>query len=71
LFDLCLSNLILFQFFHSLAAMSCKLRRLFISSVKSSGLSSLVGGVKLFFTKTQTLEIVQLSNANLSNDFLK
>jgi len=51
--------------------MFCKLRRLFISSVKSSVLPSILGGVKTFFTKNQTLEIVQLSNANLSNDFLR
>ncbi len=51
--------------------MSCKLRRLFISSVKSSIPPSISGGVKSFFTKNQTLEILQLSNANLSDEFLR
>ncbi|CAF0976859.1 unnamed protein product [Rotaria sordida] len=59
------------SFFHSLATDSCKLRRLFISSIKSNILPSISGGVKLFFTKNQSLEIVQISNANLSNEFLK
>ncbi|CAF2649231.1 unnamed protein product [Rotaria sp. Silwood2] len=59
------------SFFHSLATLPCKLRRLYISSVKSSIPSAISGGVKLFFTKTQSLEVLQLSNANLSNDFLR
>jgi Ran GTPase-activating protein (RanGAP) involved in mRNA processing and transport len=58
-------------FFHSLATLSCKLRRLYISPIKSLPPSTISGGVKSFFTKTQTLEILQLSNANLSNDFLR
>ncbi|CAF3341597.1 unnamed protein product [Rotaria sp. Silwood1] len=57
--------------FYSLAIDSCKLRRLFISSIKTSVPPSTIGGVKLFFTKNQSLEIVQISNANLSNEFLK
>ncbi|CAF2605251.1 unnamed protein product [Rotaria sp. Silwood2] len=57
--------------FYSLATDSCKLRRLFISSIKSCVPPSTIGGVKLFFTKNQSLEIVQISNANLSNEFLK
>ncbi|CAF1023065.1 unnamed protein product, partial [Adineta steineri] len=59
------------SFFHSLATFSCKLRRLFISSTKSSNPTVNVGGVKTFFTRNQTLEILQLTNANLSNDFLR
>ncbi|CAF3836161.1 unnamed protein product [Rotaria sordida] len=59
------------SFFYSLAALPCKLRRLYITSIKSSISSSISGGVKSFFTKTQLLEILQLSNANLSNDFLR
>jgi hypothetical protein len=51
--------------------MPCKLRRLYISPIKSLPPSTQSGGVKLFFTKIQTLEILQLSNANLSNDFLR
>ena len=51
--------------------MSCKLRCLFIYSTKFYAPSTITGGVKLFFTKNQTLEILQLSNANLSVDFLK
>ncbi|CAF4915409.1 unnamed protein product, partial [Rotaria sp. Silwood1] len=59
------------SFFHSLATLPCKLHRLYISSIKSSTPSSISGGVKLFFTKTQSLEILQLTNANLSIDFLR
>jgi hypothetical protein len=53
--------------------MTCKLRRLFISSAKSSSNppATTAGGVKIFFTKNQSLEILQLSNANLSNDILR
>jgi hypothetical protein len=51
--------------------MSCKLRRLYITPIKSLPPSTVSGGVKAFFTKTQRLEILQLSNANLSNDFLR
>jgi hypothetical protein len=52
--------------------MTCKLRRLFISSAKSSNPpATTTGGVKVFFTKNQSLEILQLSNANLSNDILR
>lgn len=59
------------QLFQSLANLSCKLRRLLISSVKSLASPSGTGGAKLFFTKNQSLEILQLTNANLSTDFLK
>ncbi|CAF3056472.1 unnamed protein product [Rotaria socialis] len=59
------------SFFNSMSSISCKLRRLFISSIKSFIPPSVIGGVKSFFMKTETLEIVQLSNANLSNEFLK
>ncbi|CAF0852401.1 unnamed protein product [Adineta ricciae] len=60
------------SFFNSLATMSCNLRRLFISSTKSSSPSPISsGGVKSFFTKNQSLEILQLSNANLSLEFLR
>ncbi|CAF0872120.1 unnamed protein product [Adineta steineri] len=59
------------SFFHSLATTSCKLRRLFITSIKSLILPTTTGGVRLFFTNNQTLEILQISNANLSIDFLK
>ncbi|CAF4407253.1 unnamed protein product, partial [Adineta steineri] len=43
----------------------------FISSTKYSNPTVNVGGVKTFFTRNQTLEILQLNNANLSNDFLR
>lgn len=59
------------QFFQSLSTASCKLRRLFITSAKSSLPSAVTGGVKAFFTKNHTLEVVQISNASLTNEFLK
>lgn len=59
------------SFFHSLATLSCKLRRFYIWSTKTTGPASISGGVKLFFSKNSTLELLQISNANLSNDFLR
>ncbi|UJR27563.1 hypothetical protein I4U23_008845 [Adineta vaga] len=71
--DLYLSDLEfnLESFFYSLATTTCKLHRLYITSVKSTLLPPVTGGVKLFFTKSQTLETLQISNANLSVEFLK
>jgi len=57
--------------FNSLSLLPCKIRRLFISSIKASISPSTSGGVKSFFTKTDSIEVLQLSNANLSMDFLK
>jgi hypothetical protein len=39
--------------------------------VKSLTSPAGTGGAKLFFAKNQSLEILQLTNANLSMDFLK
>ncbi|CAF0821938.1 unnamed protein product [Adineta ricciae] len=71
--DLYLSDLefSLESFLYILGTASCKLRRLYITSAKSTVSSSFTGGVKLFFAKNQTLEVIQISNANLSNEFLR
>ncbi|CAF1992841.1 unnamed protein product [Rotaria magnacalcarata] len=59
------------SFFNTLLSSCCKLRRLHITSTKSSTPLTIPGAVKFFFTKNQTLEILQISNANLSVDFLR
>ncbi|CAM4889502.1 unnamed protein product [Rotaria socialis] len=59
------------SFFNTLLSSYCKLRRLHITSTKSSTPLTIPGAVKFFFTKNQTLEILQISNANLSVDFLR